>query len=58
MMELFKYQAMELLQEAIFGDIFNEIVYKLKRSETLKTWIKTIYDKENPIILMENMNVN
>ena len=56
--KLFKYQTMESLQEAIFVDRFDKIIYKFKRSDTPKVWIETIYDEENPEILIDNMQAN
>ncbi len=56
--KLFKYQMMESLQEAIFVDRFDKIIYKFKRSETPKTWIETIHDEGNPEILIDTMKAN
>ena len=56
--KLFKYQMMQSLQEAIFVDRFDKIIYKFKRSEMPKIWIETIYDEENPAILIDNMTAN
>lgn len=39
-------------------DRFDKIIYKFKRSQTPKVWIETIYDEENPAILIDTMTAN
>lgn len=55
--KLFKYQSMESIHEVIFVDRFDKVVVKFQKTDNPKVWIETIYDEENPEILIDTMNV-
>jgi Uma2 family endonuclease len=56
--KLIKYQGIPTLQEAIFVDRYEKVIMKFKKSDNPKVWIETIYDEENPEILIDTMTVN
>jgi len=55
--KLFKYQSMKSVHEVIFVDRFDKIVVKFQKTDNPKVWTETIYDGENPEILIDTMNV-
>ena len=55
--KLFKYQSMESIHEVIFVDRFDKVVVKFQKTDNPKVWTETIYDEENPEILIDTMNV-
>ena len=55
--KLYKYQSMKSIHEVIFVDSFDKVVIKFKKTENPKVWTETIYDHENPDILIDTMNV-
>ena len=55
--KLFKYQSMESIHEVIFVDRFDKVVVKFQKTDKPKVWTETIYDEENPEILIDTMNV-
>lgn len=55
--KLYKYQSMKSIHEVIFVDRFDKMVLKFQKTENPKVWTETIYDHENPEILIDTMNV-
>ena len=55
--KLFKYQSMKSVHEVIFVDRFDKVVVKFQKTDNPKVWTETIYDGENPEILIDTMNV-
>ena len=55
--KLFKYQSMKSIHEVIFVDRFDKVVVKFQRTNNPKVWTETIYDEENPEILIDAMSV-
>ncbi len=55
--KLYKYQSMKSIHEVIFVDRFDKVVVKFQKTENRKVWTETIYDEENPDILIDTMNV-
>lgn len=55
--KLFKYQSMKSIHEVIFVDRFDKVVVKFQRTNNPKVWTETIYDEENPEILIDTMSV-
>ena len=55
--KLYKYQSMKSIHEVIFVDRFDKVVIKFQKTENPKVWTETIYDHENPEILIDTMNV-
>lgn len=55
--KLYKYQSMKSIHEVIFVDRFDKVVVKFQKTDNPKVWTETIYDHENPEILIDTMNV-
>jgi Uma2 family endonuclease len=55
--KLYKYQSMKSIHEVIFVDRFEKVVIKFQKTENPKVWTETIYDHENPEILIDTMDV-
>jgi len=55
--KLYKYQSMKSVHEVIFVDRFDKVVVKFQKTDNPKVWTETIYDHENPDILIDTMNV-
>ncbi len=55
--KLFKYQTISSLNEVIFIDRFENRVLKFQKTNNPKVWTETIYDEENPEILLDTMEV-
>ena len=55
--KLYKYQSMKSIHEVIFIDRFDKVVVKFQKTDNRKVWTETIYDEENPDILIDTMNV-
>ncbi len=55
--KLYKYQSMQSIHEVIFIDRFDKVVVKFQKTENRKVWTETIYDEENPDILIDTMVV-
>lgn len=55
--KLYKYQSMKSIHEVIFVDRFDKMVIKFQKTENPKVWTETIYDHENPEILIDTMDV-
>ncbi len=55
--KLFKYQSMKSIHEVIFVDRFDKVVVKFQKTDNPKVWTETIYDGENPEILIDTMYV-
>ena len=55
--KLYKYQSMASIHEVVFVDRFDKVVVKFQKTENRKVWTETIYDEENPDILIDTMNV-
>jgi Uma2 family endonuclease len=55
--KLYKYQSMKSIHEVIFVDRFDKVVVKFQKTENRKVWTETIYDEENPDILIDTMAV-
>jgi Uma2 family endonuclease len=55
--KLYKYQSMASIHEVIFVDRFDKVVVKFQKTDNRKVWTETIYDEENPDILIDTMNV-
>jgi Uma2 family endonuclease len=55
--KLYKYQGMASIHEVIFVDRFDKVVVKFQKTDNRKVWTETIYDEENPEILIDTMNV-
>ena len=55
--KLFKYQSMKSVHEVIFVDRFDKVIVKFQKTDNPKVWTETIYDGENPEILIDTMNV-
>ncbi len=55
--KLYKYQSMKSIHEVIFVDRFDKVVAKFQKTENPKVWTETIYDEENPDIMIDTMNV-
>lgn len=55
--KLFKYQSMKSIHEVIFVNRFDKVVLKFQKTENRKVWTETIYDEENPEILIDTMQV-
>lgn len=55
--KLYKYQSMKSIHEVIFVDRFDKVVVKFQKTDNPKIWTETIYDEENPEILIDTMNV-
>ena len=55
--KLHKYQSMASIHEVIFVDRFDKVVVKFQKTDNRKVWTETIYDEENPEILIDTMNV-
>jgi Uma2 family endonuclease len=55
--KLYKYQAMKSVHEVVFIDRFEKAVYKFQKTENPKVWTETIYDHENPEILIDTMDI-
>lgn len=56
--KLFKYQTIASLNEVIFVDRFDKRrVLKFQRTSNPKVWTETIYDDENPEILIDTMHL-
>lgn len=53
--KLGKYQHTESIQEVIMVDRFDKEVLKFQRTPNPKVWTETIYDHENPEILIDTM---
>ena len=55
--KLYKYQSMKSIHEVIFVDRFDKVVVKFQKTDHPKVWTETIYDEENPDILIDTMTV-
>jgi Uma2 family endonuclease len=55
--KLYKYQSMKSIHEVIFVDRFDKVVVKFQKTDNRKVWTETIYDEENPDILIDTMSV-
>jgi Uma2 family endonuclease len=55
--KLYKYQSMKSIHEVIFVDRFDKVVVKFQKTDNRKIWTETIYDEENPEILIDTMNI-
>jgi len=55
--KLYKYQSMKSIHEVIFVDRFDKVVIKFQKTDNPKVWTETIYDHENPEILIDTMKV-
>ena len=55
--KLYKYQSMKSIHEVVFIDRFDKVVVKFQKTDNRKVWTETIYDEENPDILIDTMNV-
>ncbi len=55
--KLYKYQSMKSIHEVIFVDRFDKVVIKFQKTDNRKVWTETIYDEENPDILIDTMSV-
>ncbi len=55
--KLYKYQSMKSVHEVIFVDRFDKVVVKFQKTDNPKVWTETIYDHENPDILIDTMSV-
>jgi Uma2 family endonuclease len=55
--KLYKYQSMKSIHEVIFVDRFDKVVVKFQKTENRKVGTETIYDEENPDILIDTMAV-
>jgi Uma2 family endonuclease len=55
--KLYKYQSMASIHEVIFVDRLDKVVVKFQKTDNRKVWTETIYDEENPDILIDTMNV-
>jgi Uma2 family endonuclease len=56
--KLGKYQHTDSIQEVIIVDRFEKEILKFQRTPNPKIWTETIYDNENPEILIDTMNIN
>lgn len=56
--KLGKYQHTQSIQEVIMVDRFDKEVLKFQRTTNPKVWTETIYDHENPEILIDTMKAN
>ena len=48
---------MKSIHEVIFIDRFDKVVVKFQQTDNRKIWTETIYDEENPDILIDTMSV-
>jgi hypothetical protein len=48
---------MKSVHEVVFIDRFEKAVYKFQKTENPKVWTETIYDHENPEILIDTMDI-
>jgi Uma2 family endonuclease len=55
--KLYKYQSMKSIHEVVFVDRFDKVVVKFQKTDHPKVWTETIYDEENPDILIDTMKV-
>jgi Uma2 family endonuclease len=56
--KLFKYQSMTSMHEVVFVDRFEKRIFKFRKTENPKVWTQTIYDNENPEILLDTLPIS